>query len=237
MAGERILPGLGLRAFWTLGSQGWKDQNDTNWLMVSALLQAGAISRDTVLPGSPTDGDIYIIKAGETDEYQVTVRDNGVWVLMPPSEGWLVYVQDEDDYYKFDGSIWLLAFSGGMAGAEIVTELDAELGNSSWKAPTKITVATDSTSAYVATTADFAGGKMLTMTNAGANTVTVNSGMTGTEPFTVAQKGAGQTTFVAGASVTISSADANMLLRAQYSSGTLIPDGTDNYILVGDLTT
>lgn len=107
MAGERTLPGLGLTGFWTAGSDGWGTQNDVNLRMLSALTQAFAISQITPLPGSPTNGDIYIVPAGAGAEAnKIAVRDNGAWVYLTPVEGWRVWVRDEDITVVYNGTAW-----------------------------------------------------------------------------------------------------------------------------------
>lgn len=100
-------------------------------------------------------------------------------------------------------------------------------------------VQTELTASHVVTNGDLAGSVVRRMNLASAGTVTVNTGLTGTEPVTFIQTGAGQITFVAGAGVTIESADSNLLTRVRYSSATLIPDAdtAGTYYLVGDLTT
>ncbi|AWY09387.1 hypothetical protein vBRpoPV13_30 [Ruegeria phage vB_RpoP-V13] len=98
-----------------------------------------------------------------------------------------------------------------------------------------ISIVEETTTARVASNGDLAGSVLVEMNNAGAQTYTVNSGLTGTEPVTLIQKGAGAVTVVAGASVTINSLDGNLKLAGQYASATLIPSGTDNYYLVGAL--
>jgi len=77
------------------------------------------------------------------------------------------------------------------------------------------------------------------MNNVGQITVTVPENLTGVEPATYIQTGAGAVVFVAGTNVTIHSADGNLTIGAQYGSATLIPDGdtADVYYLVGHLTT
>jgi hypothetical protein len=77
------------------------------------------------------------------------------------------------------------------------------------------------------------------MNNVDQITVTVPENLTGVEPATYIQTGAGAVVFVAGTNVTIHSADGNLTIGAQYGSATLIPDGdTANvYYLVGHLTT
>ena len=83
-------------------------------------------------------------------------------------------------------------------------------------------------------------GKMVTMNNASANTLTVppNSSVAfavGTV-VNIASIGAGQTTVAQGSGVTIGSANSRLKLRVQYSSGSLIKTGTDTWLLVGDIT-
>lgn len=84
-------------------------------------------------------------------------------------------------------------------------------------------------------------GKMVTMTNASENTLTIPPNSSVAFPvgtvINFASGGAGQTTIAAGAGVTIGSADSKLKLRVQYSSGSAIKIATDTWILVGDLST
>jgi len=124
-----------------------------------------------------------------------------------------------------------------QTGAEIVTALDTELGSTDWQTgggSTGVDIVTE-TAAYSIVDGDLAGNRLLKVTNASAVDVTVPPSLTGTEPLTVVQSGAGQVSFVAGAGVTINSASGNLSLQSQWSSAALIPDGADNYILIGDL--
>ncbi|MBT8449196.1 MAG: hypothetical protein KJO69_05875, partial [Gammaproteobacteria bacterium] len=88
---------------------------------------------------------------------------------------------------------------------------------------------------YDTVLADFAGNIVQKLNNAAANTVTVTPGLAATEPCTFMQTGAGATSFVAGTGVTINSLDGNLTLAGQYASATLIPDGLNNYHLLGAL--
>jgi hypothetical protein len=81
--------------------------------------------------------------------------------------------------------------------------------------------------------------KIVTMTNAAANTLTVppNSSVAfdvGAQ-VTVVQTGAGTTTIAAGSGVTINSAGSALGLRVQYSSCTLLKTATDTWLLIGDI--
>lgn len=125
---SRTLPGIGLSGFWALGESGWKPGADTNWLTLSALTQLSVISRTTVLPGSPADGDIYIVRSDAGSEAnKVAVRDNGAWVYLTPQEGWRGWVRDENELVVFDGAAWVA--NGSAIADDSVT--NAKLANMS----------------------------------------------------------------------------------------------------------
>lgn len=115
MTEPRTLPGLGLTGFWPLGSNGWKDANDVNLRMLSALVQLSVLSATTALPGVPTNGLIYIVPSGG-DAKKVAIYDESAWVYFTPAEGWLAYVKDTDKYIKFDGTNWVDLTTGGGGG-------------------------------------------------------------------------------------------------------------------------
>lgn len=122
MAGERTLPGLGLTGFWDLGSA-YKPGMDENLRLVSALLDGRVKSRTTVLPGTPTLGDIYIVRSDDgTNPNKLAIWDGAsgseAWVYVTPHEGWMFYVLDEDTNYQFDGAAWA-AFTGGSGGGSV----------------------------------------------------------------------------------------------------------------------
>jgi hypothetical protein len=82
-------------------------------------------------------------------------------------------------------------------------------------------------------------GKLVTMSNASANTFTVppNSSVAfgiGTQ-INIAQLGAGSTSIVAGAGVTLNSAGAKLTLDAQFAVATCVKTGTDEWFAVGNL--
>ena len=82
-------------------------------------------------------------------------------------------------------------------------------------------------------------GKLVTMSNASANTFTVppNSSVAfgiGTQ-INIAQLGAGSTSIVAGAGVTINSDGAKLTLNAQYAVATVVKTDTNTWFAVGNL--
>ena len=93
------------------------------------------------------------------------------------------------------------------------------------------------TASYTVGIAD--AGKLVEMSNASANNLTVPLNATVAYPvgtqINILQTGAGQTTVVATGGVTIN-ATPGLKLRAQWSSATLIKRATDTWVLVGDLS-
>ena len=82
-------------------------------------------------------------------------------------------------------------------------------------------------------------GKLVTMSNASANTITIppNSSVAygiGTQ-INIAQLGAGNTSIVAGAGVTLNSDGAKLKLNAQYAVATCVKTDTNTWFVVGNL--
>ena len=82
-------------------------------------------------------------------------------------------------------------------------------------------------------------GKLVTMSNASANTFTIppNSSVAfgiGTQ-INIAQLGAGATTIVAGAGVTLNSAGGKLKLDSQYAVCTCVKTDTNEWFVVGNL--
>lgn len=117
----RTLPNLGLQGFFDLGEDGWKDEMDLNLLKLSVLTQGGVIDKVSSLPGSPSNGDVYILDETATaDANAVAIRDDGAWVFVSPLEGWFVYNRSADRFELFDGTRWdEYTASGGSGSAEI----------------------------------------------------------------------------------------------------------------------
>jgi len=218
MAGERTLPGLGLTGYWDLGDNTWKDAMDANLRKISVLLQGRAISVVATEPGVPTDGDVYIASGiwGLGNPGDIIFRDNGAWVVITPLEGWLFYVIADTEFVQFDGTDWV-AFSTGAAAAGIA-------------------VSQFLTASNTLTDAHFAGNVILTQhSSTGTSTITLNSGITGTEPVTIINRSGGVLTIAAGAGVTIRSAGDVLTTSAANASVTLIPVASDDYYLIGAL--
>ncbi len=80
---------------------------------LDALLNTGAIDKDVATPpGSPAEGDVYIVASGATDDWATHENDiayySQIWRFITPREGLIIWVNDEDALYRYDGSAWAL---------------------------------------------------------------------------------------------------------------------------------
>jgi hypothetical protein len=244
MAGERTLPGLGLKAGWTIGSNGYGPDMEANFRSVSALLQGAVKSRSANLPGTPATGDIYLMKSTDgTNPNKVAVWDTPVggsaqWIYLTPKAGWTLYVADESAFVTYTGTAWQRIDESSTHQTRLIAAIDAALGGTTWKnsaAPVPL-VQTVKTASYSLVNADFFGDKVIRMNAATSTVVTIPTGLTNVQPLTIIRKGDGAVTVGAAAGVTINSADGRLGLRSKFSSATLIPEGGNAYNLIGDLT-
>lgn len=67
--------------------------------------------RVTTLPASPTTGDRVIFLGVGSNQNKIAEYNGTSWDYTTPSEGWLVYVEDEDRHYKYVTS-WVTIVSG-----------------------------------------------------------------------------------------------------------------------------
>lgn len=217
----RQIPGLGLSAFWDLGEGGWNTGMDTNLRLLSAVVGARVQSRVTALPASPAVGSIYIVPAGDATNWNKLAVWDGPsgaqqWVYITPQVGWHFFVVDEGANVQWTGSSWVAFAGGGGGGAGGVTIIEQ-------------------TAAFSVTDTLLSGNRVVKANFSTAADITVPSGLTGTEPLTVIATGPAAVRFVAGSGVTIGSAYAKYSTRVRYSGATLIPLGSNSYVLVGDI--
>jgi uncharacterized protein DUF2793 len=97
-------PNLGLNYGYSLGEDGWNVGIDQNWKKLGGLAFLSVINRTTdSQPGSPSNGDRYIIPTGSSwgSTNQVAVRVAGVWEFYTPHEGWRCYDQTTGQYLVY----------------------------------------------------------------------------------------------------------------------------------------
>lgn len=114
-------PGVGLGYGWNHGESGVevKQGLDDNFLITSVLMNLSVKSRATALPGSPSNGDIYIVPAGAgADANKVAARSNGQWYYITPKRNWEARVEDEGDVkVRFTGTAWVEVEEGSGGGS------------------------------------------------------------------------------------------------------------------------
>jgi hypothetical protein len=95
----------------------------------------------TAPPGSPADGDCYIVAASPTGAWAGKAKKlafylNTAWAFVTPIEGTRCYLQDENLVYEYDGSAWG-AVSAGAAEATS-SQIWAGSSTSTYVSPAKI---------------------------------------------------------------------------------------------------
>lgn len=139
--------------------------------LLDVMSQPFAVSYTTTAPPvSPSNGDLYIVPFGATDAWEdedekLAVYVNG-WRFIPPRLGFLIFVEDENEYYTYDGS------SGGWNPYSLsittlsdvpdvnnlgISDLDIliwDAGNSEWRPATLqgASVSEESDGTYTVTT-------------------------------------------------------------------------------------
>ena len=131
-----------------------------------------------------------------------------------------------DTSWTYDGEKWLVSAAGlvGPAGAT---------GPAGSWATTQV-VNTQTGTTYTLLTSDL--GKMVTLNNSSAVTVTVGTalGLTSGQSIDLISLGSGQVTVAAGGATLTGTP--GLKLRAQHSGATLYCVGTNSYVLLGDLS-
>jgi hypothetical protein len=109
-------PNLGLPCI--EGSQAQKHITHNDALRIlDSLVQLVVLDRDlTAPPGSPSDGQRWIVKAGATGAWAghdnvIAAWQDGAWLFSAPQTGWLAYMADEGALVAWSGSAWVDAIA------------------------------------------------------------------------------------------------------------------------------
>ena len=79
---------------------------------LDALVHLSVKSRTTTAPpGTPVDGDRYLVPSGATGSFAghvnaIATFDSGGWAWLTPKAGWRAYVESEGLFLVFDGVTW-----------------------------------------------------------------------------------------------------------------------------------
>jgi hypothetical protein len=89
-----------------------RDQDyNANVAIQDVLIQPSMIDQTNTPPGSPTEGDCYLLDTAPTGAWDGHANElaqylNSGWTFFEPAEGWLIYLQDTDVYMSYNGSAW-----------------------------------------------------------------------------------------------------------------------------------
>lgn len=109
---------------------------NANLKLLDAIVQVEVLSATTsVPPGSPPDGDRYIVPSDPAPtgdwagkEGQVMVRQEAIWKGYIPNGGWRAFVRDDDSYrqYSSEEGLWLFAPGSRTSGAVVNLPIDSD---------------------------------------------------------------------------------------------------------------
>jgi hypothetical protein len=188
---------------------------------LDALVQLSVLEQTATPPGSPAEGDRYVVGASATGDWSghddnVAAFIGGAWTFFTPVPGWIVYDQSLSAIYVFkSGSpdAWEELQPGGAGAAEVVT---------------------DASTARTLALAD--AGKYIRMTSGSTNSVEVPPNSLEAFPIDtevhIRQAGAGSTAFAAGAGVTL---HGGLTLTGQHATATVKKVATDTWDVFGSV--
>ena len=179
---ERIMPGLGLRAFYDPGQRNWGTSLSEDLRRLSALVQARAASRTTPLPATGSAGQMLIVPAAAgANANALALWDQSpagaaAWVYLTPQDGWQVWITDEARHVRFTAGSWVEVPRPGIVRIRTLTAtshtLEAvDLGSileTTGSSAVTVTIPTDST-------VSFETGTLINVTQIGAGVATVRA--------------------------------------------------------------
>lgn len=196
------------------------------------------IDKRATNPAAALDGTelVYVAQLGA--DAVTTVRD----IQDFATNGFLLITTAASTYQTLSGMSSYLTVSAAASTYQTQTGMSAYLTTSaaaSTYATTSSltsgllanltpTINTQTGTSYTLQTADNDGKSYVRMTNASANTVTVTTSLT--KPVSISQRGAGTTTLVEGAGVTL---NGTLAFSAQHQTKTVIPIGSGVFDVVG----
>lgn len=191
-----------------------------------------ATSLANVLPSQATHAGKFLKTDGSVASWDAVKEAESHYLVYIDGSGWPLRPADSLPV------LWI----GGVAPQDAPTQMQSGVGDvwipaSGDGEASGVVTANTQTVSYTLTLADV--GKCVEMNLAGANNLTVPPVSTAAfdigSVIEVLQLGAGQTTIVAGAGVTLRSAGGRLKLAGQYSSAALRMRASNEWVVVGDL--
>lgn len=109
--------------------------------LIDGLVQPVVEDRDlTAPPGSPAEGDIYIVAASGTGDWagedgKLAHYVGGAWAFYAPAEGWRVWLKDEGVEARYTGSAWVAgdvqAATVSVGGTQVLSAQQAAISDAS----------------------------------------------------------------------------------------------------------
>jgi len=104
-------PISGLSYGWALGEDNWNTGMDTNLVKIGAMLHINVLDF-VATPSITTNGTRYIVTTGSGafvgQDNKLAARVAGAWVFYTVPEGCVVYDEDTNLHYKFEGGSYVL---------------------------------------------------------------------------------------------------------------------------------
>ena len=97
-------PNIGLFGDFEPCEAGVLDALNKNFFLIDVLMQLGALDSVATLPSSPATGDIYILSTDKS----INAWDGDVWIKFPARVGMIAYLEDESEFYWYNGTTWVL---------------------------------------------------------------------------------------------------------------------------------
>ena len=110
-------PNLGMHYGYTDGENGWGANLTADLKKIDTLLHGRVKNRSTnAPPGTPSDGDRYIVGQSPTGAWishanHVAVYDGlgAAWVFYAPAKLWQIHSEDDGAQYVWNGTAWAMA--------------------------------------------------------------------------------------------------------------------------------
>lgn len=123
---------------------------NTTFAQLNQLVQPAVVDKDLATPpGSPANEALYIVAgsptgawSGKAGQLAYWLTSTNAWQFIVPREGFLVHVNDENDYYKYDGSAWAV-FNPGAALTNPMTTLGDMIVGGASGVPTRLAAGTE----------------------------------------------------------------------------------------------
>jgi len=115
-------PISGLSYGWALGEDNWNTGMDANLVKIGAMLHINVLDF-VATPVVTTNGTRYIVTTGSGafvgQDNKLAARVAGAWVFYTLPEGCIVYDEDTNKHYKFEGGSYVLVvdLSGYLTSA------------------------------------------------------------------------------------------------------------------------